>query len=152
MSRQLALGGQPVLVAHWSEALAVVEERHHLNRLFLVDAPMGDARLGPLVQAAAARGCALVICLGAGAERVQRRVDALCDATAPAGQVVASSWHDPSIDPAAAEDAFSLFSDWVGGGPGVPLLVTEDAGLETILDAARTLHARSLQRGPERGA
>ena len=27
------------------------------------------------------------------------------------------------------------------------VLITEDAGLEAILDAARTLHARSLQRG-----
>lgn len=137
MSRQLALGGQPVLVAQWSEARAVVEERSHLNRLLLVDAPADEARLGPLVQAAAARGCALIVCLGTGAERVQRMVDALCDATATPGQVVASSWHDPSNDPDAALDAFSLFSDWVGGRAGVSLLVTEDAGLETILDAAR---------------
>ena len=146
MSRQLALGGQPVLVAHWSEALAVVEQRGQLNRLLLVDAPVDPGRLGPLVRAAAARGCALIVCLGAGAERVQRMVDALCDAAAT-GQVVASSWHDPSSDPDAALDAFSLFSDWVGGGHGVSLLVTEDAGLDVILHAARSHHARAAPPG-----
>jgi hypothetical protein len=142
MSRQLALGGQPVLVAHWSEAVEVVEQRGHLNRLLLVDAPGDPGRLAPLVQAATARGCALVVCLGAGAEQVQRMVDAACDAAAP-GLVVASSWHDPTSDPDAAVDAFSLFSDWVGGGQGVSLLVTEDAGLDVILDAARAHRARA---------
>jgi hypothetical protein len=143
MSRQLALGGQPVLVARWPEALAVVEERSNLNRLLLVGARAGDALLAPLVRAVAARGCALIVCLGPDAERIQAAVDALCDAASAPGQLVATSWHDPSEDPDAAVDAFSLFSEWVGGAPGVPLLVTEDAGLETILDAARALHARS---------
>jgi len=142
MSRQLALGGQPVLVAHWAEALSVVEEHSHLNRLLLVEAKGDDSRLTAIVRAAAQRGCALVVCLGPGAEYIQRTVDAACEAAAPEGQVVATSWHDASEDADAALDAFSLFSTWVGGAPGVPLLVTEDAGLDTILDAARELHRR----------
>ncbi len=146
MSRQLALGGQPVLVAHWAEALSVVEEHPHVNRLLLVDAERDDPRLVPVVRAAAAHGCALLVCLGAGAEDVQRAADAACEAAAPGGQPVATSWHDPATDTEAALDAFSLFSAWVGGSPGILLLVTEDAGLDTILEAARKLHRRS---GPE---
>jgi hypothetical protein len=147
MSRQLALGGQPVLVARWSEAPAVVAERAHLNRLLLVDAPRDTELLAPLVRAAAARGCALIVCLGPEAEQVHQVVGRLCEALSPPGQV-ATSWHDPSADPEAALDAFSLFTEWVGGAPGVPLLVTEDAGLDAILDAARTLHARSFGHAP----
>jgi hypothetical protein len=143
VSRQLALGGQPVLVAHWGEALTVVEEHPHFNRLLLVDAESEDARLAPIVRAAAVRGCALVVCLGRGAEAVHRAVDAACETAAAPGQVVATSWHDPQGDDEAALDAFSLFSRWVGGRPGVPLLVTEDAGLDSVLDAARVLRMRA---------
>jgi hypothetical protein len=143
MSRQLALGGQPVLVAHWGEALVVVEEHPQLNRLLLVDADSEDARLDAIVRAATARGCALVVCLGRGAEAVHRAVDTACEAAAAAGQVVATSWYDSQGDDEAALEAFSLFSRWVGGGPGVPLLVTEDAGLDSVLDAARILRQRA---------
>jgi hypothetical protein len=128
-----------VLVAGWAEALAVTEAHPHLNRLLLVDARLEEPLLAPLLKAAAARGCALVVCLGPGADAVHRTVDAACEA---AGQTVAISWHDPSADAEAALDAFSLFSSWVGGTPGLPLLVTEDAGLDSILDAARTLRRR----------
>lgn len=148
MSRQLALGGQPVLVARWAEAVSVVEQHLHLNRLLLVEAQRDAPGLAPLIRAAAARGCALVVCLGKDAEAVHLAVDAVCDTPPLAGQVVATSWHDPSVDPQAALDAFSLFSTWVGGAPGIPLLVTEDAGLDAILDAARQLHSRS---GPKTG-
>ena len=139
MSRQLALGGQPVLVARWAEALAVAEAQPHLNRLLLVDAALEEPLLPPLVRAAAARGCALVVCLGPGADAVHRLVDRACQAD---GHGVAISWHDPSTDSEAALDAFSLFTSWVGGTPGLPLLVTEEEGLDSILDAARTLHGR----------
>jgi hypothetical protein len=147
MSRQLALGGQPVLVARWSEAPAVALEQAHLNRLLLVDAPCDAELLAPLVRAALERGCALMVCLGPQAEQVQRLVARLCDGLSPPGQV-ATSWHDPSGDSEAALEAFSLFTEWVGGAPGIPLLVTEDAGLDAILDAARTRHARSSGHGP----
>jgi hypothetical protein len=150
VSRQLALGGQPVLVARWAEALRVVEEHRRLNRLLLVDADRDDARVAPLVRAATGRGCALVVCLGEGAERMHRTVDAVCEAASPGGQSVATSWHDPAADTDAALDAFSLFSAWVGGSPGVLLLVTEDAGLDAILDAARKLHGRAGQKGEPR--
>jgi hypothetical protein len=140
LSRQLALGGQPVLVAHWAEALGVVEEHRGVNRLLLVDGLPEAQELPGLVQAAVAHGCALVVCLGRDAEDVQKVVDGACEAL---GQVVATSWHDSREDPEAALDAFSLFTSWVGGAPGVPLLVTEDAGLDAILDAARKLHGRA---------
>jgi len=140
VSRQLALGGQPVLVAGWAEALAVAEAHLHLNRLLLVDTRLQEPLLAPLLEAAAVRGCALVVCLGPGADTVHRTVDAACQA---AGQRVAISWHDSSADAEAALDAFSLFKSWVGGTPGVPLPVTEDAGLDSILDAARTLRGRT---------
>jgi hypothetical protein len=146
MSRQLALGGQPLLVARWAEAVSVVEQHSHLNRLLLVDAPNDEPGLAALVRAAAARGCALVVCLGVGAEALNRRVNAACDAAAPGGQLLATSWHDPTADPDAALDAFSLFTTWVGGTPGIPLLVTEDAGLDTILNAARRFHSGSEPR------
>jgi hypothetical protein len=139
LSRQLALGGQPVLVAHWAEARAVAEE-HQVNRLLLIDARPEAPELLGLVQAAAGRGCALVVCLGPQAERVHKTVDAACEAL---GQVVATSWHDSEGDAEAALDAFFLFTHWVGGAPGVPLLVTEDTGLDAILDAARVLHGRA---------
>jgi hypothetical protein len=139
VSRQLALGGQPVLVARWAEALAVAETHPHLNRLLLVGTSLGEPLLPPLVRAAVERGCALVVCLGPGADAVHRRVDTACEA---AGHGVAISWHDPLGDSEAALDAFSLFSSWVGGTPGLPLLVTEDEGLDSILDAARALRAR----------
>jgi hypothetical protein len=145
LSRQLALGGQPVLVARWAEALAVVEEHRPVNRLLLVDAGADAKELPGLVRAAVARGCALVVCLGADAEHVQEVVDEACEAS---GQVVATSWHDSRKDSEAALDAFSLFTAWVGGAPGVPLLVTEDTGLDAILDAARKLHGRA---GPRPG-
>jgi hypothetical protein len=144
LSRQLALGGQPVLVARWAEALAVVEE-HPVHRLLLVDAQADAKELPGLVRAAVARGCALVVCLGPDAEHVQKVVDGACEAS---GQVVATSWHDSGEDSDAALDAFSLFTTWVGGAPGVPLLVTEDTGLDAILDAARKLHGRA---GPKPG-
>ena len=129
-----------MLVARWAEALGVVEEHRGLNRLLLVDALPAAPELPDLVQAAVARGCALVVCLGPDAEHVQKVVDGACEAL---GQTVATSWHDSREDPAAALDAFSLFTSWVGGAPGVPLLVTEDAGLDAILDAARKLHGRA---------
>ncbi len=147
MTRQLALGGQPVLVARWAEALQVILEHPRLNRLLLVEAPLDDAGLVPLVRAAAGRGCALLVCLGRGAEAVHRRVEAACEAAAVGGQLVATSWHDPQQESEAALDAFSLFSSWVGGSPGVVLLVTEDAGLDTILEAARELHTRAGAKG-----
>jgi hypothetical protein len=139
VSRQLALGRQPVLVARWAEALAVAEAQPHLNRLLLVDAGLEEPLLPTLVQAAAARGCALVVCLGQGAQAVHHTVGT---ASEGAGQRVAISWHDPKADAEAALDAFSIFSTWVGGTPGLSLLVTEDTGLESILDAARTLRQR----------
>jgi hypothetical protein len=140
LSRQLALGGQPVLVAHWAEARGVVEEHETVNRLLLVDAPPETADLTGLVQAAVRRGCALVVCLGPKAEHTHEAVDAACEAL---GRAVATSWYDSEEDSEAAEDAFGLFTTWVGGGPGVPLLVTEDSGLDAILDAARALHGRA---------
>jgi hypothetical protein len=146
MSRQLALGGQPVLVARWAEAVSVVEQHAHLNRLLLVDARNDEPALAPLVRAAAARGCALVVCLGVRAEDVQRTVDSVCEAAALSERMVATSWHDPSGDPDAALDAFSLFTTWVGGRPGIPLLVTEDSGLDTILEAARRLHGQKAPK------
>jgi len=143
VSRQLALGGQPVLVARWAEAAAVVHEHQHLNRLLLVEARPDMEELAPLLRAAAARGCALVVCLGPDAEQVVLTVEQACSAVADKRQLIATSWHDPTKDKEAALDAFSLFSTWVGGLPGIPLLVTEDAGLDTILEAARSLHART---------
>ncbi len=142
MSRQLALGGQPVLVSGWTEALRVVEEHPHLNRLLLVEARVEEPGLAPLLRSAAMRGCALVVVLGPGAEQVVREADAVLDTVAREGQPIATSWHDPEREPEAALDAFGLFSTWVGGAPGIPLLVTGDAGLDSILDAARTLHGR----------
>ena len=141
MSRQLALGGQPVLVAHWAEAASVVQTHQHLNRLLLVEARL-DMPLAPLLRSAAERGCALVVCLGRDAEQVVVAVEAAYQSL-PLSQRIATSWHDPDRDPEAALDAFFLFSTWVGGVPGVPLLLTEDAGLDAILEAARTLHART---------
>ena len=143
MSRQLALGGQPVLVARWGESTAVVQEHQHLNRLLLVEARREMPELAPLVLTAAARGCALVVCLGPDAEQVVLAVEQASSGSAQAGQLMATSWHDPTRDADAALDAFCLFSTWVGGFPGIPLLVTEDAGLDAILDAARRLHART---------
>jgi hypothetical protein len=143
LSRQLALGGEPVLVARWTEGLGLVEEHRSVNRLLLVDARPDTPELGPLVQAAVAHGCALVVCLGHEAEHVQRVVD---KATEALGQVVATSWHDSQEGSEAALDAFSLFTSWVGGAPGIRVLVTEDAGLDTVLDAARRLHGRSAPR------
>jgi hypothetical protein len=145
LSRQLALGGQPVLVAHWAEALGVVQEHRSVNRLLLVDARPEAKELSGLVQAAVAHGCALVVCLGGEAEHVQEVVDRACEAL---GQTVATSWHDPAEDPQATLDAFSLFTTWVSGAPGVPLLVTEDDGLDAILDAAQKFHGRG---GPKAG-
>jgi len=143
LSRQLALGGQPVLVAHWAEAPAVVEEHQGVNRLLLVDVKPDAPELPGLVQAAVGHGCALVVCLGAEAESVHQKVDQACETL---GQVVATSWHDSEEDPQAARDAFSLFTTWVGGAPGVPLLVTEDRGLDTILDAARAFYGRTSSK------
>lgn len=145
MSRQLALGGQPVVVAHWSEARAVAEQHPHLNRLLLVEAQADSELLSPLVRAAVQRGCALIVCLGHDADRVHRVVDALCDEASPPGLVVATSWHDAAEGPRATLDAFALFSEWVGGSPGVPLLVTEDAGLDEILDAARAFRSPAVR-------
>ncbi|HXX32381.1 MAG TPA: hypothetical protein VEJ89_16890 [Myxococcaceae bacterium] len=145
MSRQLALGGQPVLVAHWAEALEVAGQHARLNRLLLVEPPLDTEPLLALVREAVRRGCALIVVLGQGAEAVHRAVDAAADQASLPGRVVATSWHDPGSDPRAPVDAFSLFSDWVGGSEGVPLLVTEDVGLDAILDAARVHHARMLQ-------
>ncbi len=142
MSRQLALGGQPVLVARWADAPAVVTQHPHLNRLLLVDARLDTPGLVPLVQAATARGCALLVLLGPDTERVLHAVEEACGLTSP-GQRVATSWHDSAKDAEAALDAFSLFSTWVGGPGGIPLLVTEDEGLDAILEAARTLRART---------
>ena len=143
MSRQLALGGQPVLVSGWPEALRVVEEHQHLNRLLLLEARVEEPALAPLLRSAAMRGCALVVVLGPGAERVVRAVDAVLDTVAREGQPIATSWHDPEKEPEAAVDAFGLFNSWVGGVAGISLLVTADAGLDSILDAARTLHSRT---------
>ena len=144
MSRQLALGGQPVLVADAAEAQHLLNEQRSLNRLLLVDARVDDAWLVPLVRTATELGCRLVVCLGGGAEQVHRAVEAACEAEA-AGHLVATSWHDWDADAEAAVDAFALFTTWVGGPPGSSLLVTEDAGLDTILDAARTLSQRRGQ-------
>lgn len=141
MSRQLALGGQPVLVARWSEAASVVQEHPHLNRLLLVEARLDTPGLAPLVAAAAARGCALLVLLGPDSEQVLQAVEEACGFAA-LGQRVATSWHDSAQDAEAALDAFSLFSTWVGGPGGIPLLVTEDEGLDAILQAARRLHTR----------
>jgi hypothetical protein len=143
LSRQLALGGEPVLVANWAEARAVVQEQRAVNRLLLVDARPEAPELLGLVHAAVARGCALVVFLGQKAEQVQIAVGAVCEAL---GQGVATSWHDSEEDPEAAQDAFSLFTTWVGGPPGIPLLVTEDTGLDAILDAARMLHGRAAPK------
>jgi hypothetical protein len=142
MSRQLALGGQPVLVARWSEAASVVQEHPHLNRLLLVEARLDTPGLAPLVTAAAARGCALLVVLGPEAKHVLQGVEDACGLAAP-GKRLATSWHDSAQDADAALDAFSLFSTWVGGSGGIPLLVTEDEGLDAILEAARLLHART---------
>ncbi len=142
MSRQLALGGQPVVVARWAEAPAVVTQHPHLNRLLLVDARLDTPALVPLVQAAASRGCALMVFLGPDAADVLHTLEEACGFAA-LGQRVATSWHDSAQDAEAALDAFSLFSSWVGGPGGIPLLVTEDEGLDAILEAARTLHART---------
>ena len=148
MSRQLALGGQPVVVAHWSEARAVAEQHPHLNRLLLVDPRADSELLAPLLRAAVQRGCALVVCLGQQAEPVHRVVDRICDQASGPGRVVATSWHDSDQDRGATLDAFALFSEWVGGEPGVPLLVTEDAGLDAILDAARAYRGSSARSEP----
>ncbi|MGO8968542.1 MAG: hypothetical protein ACLQDQ_03130 [Myxococcaceae bacterium] len=143
MSRQLALGGQPVLVARWAEALSVVQQHPHFNRLLLVEAHLDEPALALLVRALVLRGCALVVLLGHDAENVRHAVDAVCETQ---GQLLATSWHDPGKEPEAALDAFFLFSTWVGGAPGLSLLVTEDEGLDSILDAARKLHLRNRTR------
>lgn len=117
MSRQLALGGQPVLVAHWGEARAVVEQHQAVNRLLLVDARPETADLLGLVQTAVRHGCALVVCLGPKAEHTHRAVDAACEAV---GQAVATSWYDSEEDSEAARDAFGLFTTWVGAPPASP--------------------------------
>lgn len=128
-----------MLVARWSEAASVVQEHPHLNRLLLVEARLDTPGLVPLVRAAAARGCALLVVLGPEAKHVLQAVEDTCGLAAP----VATSWHDSAQDSDAALDAFTLFSTWVGGSGGIPLLITEDEGLDAILEAARLLHART---------